>query len=145
MVRYRMGTSEEAAEFERDFPNLYFRIVQVSDRLTAHFLRGSLECLVSLSHNKDAEPRIVEAVFDETLAAGYEASMRKFFATNKNKKSSALPRPQFPVQFAIEMGDTQEPFDFPFQNYGDALLKDFCKKVEQRTLYLFRHRFSRRK
>ena len=146
MVSYQIDTEQRAREMETAFPQLYYRVKQLEERLISHFLRGNEQCLVAYGHKIASAPCFSAVSFEESRAEKYEARMQRFFATYKNTTSSVLPRPNFTVRVEVDLGGGyREPFDFPFAAYGDETVLAFCKTIEARSAELFRHRFSDRK
>lgn len=144
MTTYQLSHGDRT--LEHDFPQLCFRLKQLEDRMISYLLRGETSCLVSYSFERTKTACFAWVTFDETLAEKYEASMQKFFETKKNRQTSELPRPKFTVEIGITfVGGQTEQFSFPFREYSDERVLLFCKEVEERSVYLFRHRFSKNK
>ena len=145
MVSYPIDTEERAKEMEAAFPQLFYRVKQLEERLISYFLRGNAHCLVSYGYDAPSAPHFSAVTFEEGRAEKYEARMRRFFSTYKNTVSSALPRPNFAVRIEVDLGGGyRETFDFSFSAYGDETVLAFCKAVEARAADRFRHRFSDR-
>ncbi len=143
MVSYPMDTEGHARAMEAAFPQLYYRMEQLEEQLISHFLRGSAQCLVAYGHKVSSAPYFSAVSFEEGEAEKYEARMRKFFSTYKNKRSSVLPRPDFAVRIEVDLGGgNRVMFDFSFAGYCDETVLAFCEAVEMRAAELFRHRFS---
>ncbi len=146
MVHYAIEPETVRAEMEGVFPQLYYRIKQLEDRLTAYFLRGNAQCVVSYGCDRSAVPRFSGVTFDEERAKQYEARMVRFFATYKKSAGATLPKPRFAVRLDVDFGGgTCEQMDFSFVGYGEESVLAFCMRVADRADVLFRHRFSNRK
>ena len=143
MISYRLD--DGSCALEKEFPQLCFRLRQLEDRLISYLLRGAISCVVSYSFNRTETPRFAAAAFEAEEAQRYEAFMEKYFRKTKNTVSSELPRPCFPVELDVKfVGGETEKFIFPFQEYSDDRVLAFCKEVEARDLYYFRHRFCKK-
>lgn len=143
MVCYQIDTEERAKEMEAVFPQLLYRVQSLEERVVSYYLRGDAHCVVSYERDNSHEPHFLNVTFDEAKAEKYEAQMRRFFTTYKNKVSSALPRPKFAVRLEVALGGgVSEMFDFSFIGYCEETMLAFCKAVEARASDLFRHRFS---
>lgn len=143
MATYRFSRGDRT--LERDFPQLSFRLKQLEDSMISYLMRGETSCLVSYSFERTETACFAWVAFDETLAEQYEASMQKFFESRKNRLTSELPRPKFTVEIGIAfVGGQTEQFSFPFREYSEERVLLFCREVEARSVYYFRHRFSKK-
>ncbi len=143
-VTYEIGPDKSSPALREKYYNFYCRIRNLWDRVTSYFLRGNLDCIIPVSYVAEGMPTPVAVTFDDEGAERYEARMERFYDTYKNKKSSVLPRPLFAVEFAVHFeGGQVEPFVFHFRGYCPEKVLDFCKALEERAVYLYRHRFAR--
>ena len=142
MAHFAIAPEAAAAEMERAYPQLYYRIKQLEDRLVSYFLRGNAQCVVSYGCDRSAVPRFSGVTFDGERAERYEARMARYFATYKKSAGAALPKPGFSVRLDVDLGGACEQFDFSFLGYGEESVLAFCERIAERADTLFRHRFT---
>lgn len=141
MVTYRLERNDKT--LEHDFPQLRYRLQQLQDNLVSYIVRGDLFGLVSYGYDYTQTPMFTAVTFDEKRAQVYEASMERFFQKKRGSASAVLPRPKFSVSLEITFPSGQaEQYEFPFKEYSDERVIAFCKVIEERSVYLFRHRYS---